>query len=179
MRDQDVVEAGEKSPHEEESRHHRQGAAVVLGSVRGADGIRTLLGSWCHAHLCDLDVRNSRNCIPPQLHAQQKSSTNRRIGCGAAGIPNERRLCACWGGSSHHCLTGAKNVAVIESLWMDRKRERMQTAPRVKITKPLTAPPSRPRFFHLTLRFPWILSLCPVSYTHLRAHETVLDLVCR
>ena len=22
-------------------------------------------------------------------------------------------------------------------------------------------------------------SLCPVSYTHLRAHETVLDLVCR
>ena len=53
-----------------------------------------------------------------------------------------------------------QSVAVIESLWMDRKRERMETAPRVKITKPLTAPPSRPRFFHLTLRFPWILSLC-------------------
>jgi hypothetical protein len=54
----------------------------------------------------------------------------------------------------------AQSVAEIESLWMDRKRERMETAPRVKITKPLTAPPSRPRFFHLTFRFPWILSLC-------------------
>src|SRR5664279_5255327 len=57
-------------------------------------------------------------------------------------------------------LTGTKNVVEIKSLWMDRKRERRETAPRVKITKPLTAPPSRPRFFHLTLRFPWILSLC-------------------
>ena len=25
----------------------------------------------------------------------------------------------------------------------------------------------------------WALMLGPVSYTHLRAHETVLDLVCR
>src|SRR5664280_405686 len=114
MRDQDVVEAGEKSPHEEESRHHRQGAAVVLGSVRGADGIRTLLGSWCHAHLWDLDVRNSRNCIPPQLHAQQKSSKNRSIGRGADGVPNERRLCACRGGVFAITLP-AQSAAEIES----------------------------------------------------------------
>ena len=26
---------------------------------------------------------------------------------------------------------------------------------------------------------PWRVALAPVSYTHLRAHETVLDLVCR
>ena len=26
---------------------------------------------------------------------------------------------------------------------------------------------------------PIVLTLSPVSYTHLRAHETVLDLVCR
>src|SRR5450759_3422010 len=25
----------------------------------------------------------------------------------------------------------------------------------------------------------WVLDLCPVSYTHLRAHETRHDLVCR
>ena len=31
----------------------------------------------------------------------------------------------------------------------------------------------------VTLRSPSAGKLCPVSYTHLRAHETVLDIVCR
>src|SRR5664279_5255326 len=125
MRDQDVVQAGEKSPHEEEGGDHCQRAAVVLGSLRGADGIRTLLGSWCHAHLWDLDVRDSRNCIPPQLHAQQKSSTNRSIGRGAAGVPNERRLCACRGGSSRHYLNWHKECGG-DQISMDGPKTRAQ-----------------------------------------------------
>src|SRR5664280_3435396 len=38
-------------------------------------------------------------------------------------------------------------------------------------------------FLEFILRYwgpmPWLLELATVSYTHLRAHETVLDLVCR
>ena len=36
-----------------------------------------------------------------------------------------------------------------------------------------------PDKFHGTEEIKTIWEYCPVSYTHLRAHETVLDLVCR
>ena len=42
---------------------------------------------------------------------------------------------------------------------------------------------SLPRLSHLLGRVPQVVGMVvaidPVSYTHLRAHETVLDLVCR
>jgi putative transposase len=43
--------------------------------------------------------------------------------------------------SFRHYLIGEEGVVEIESPWTGRKRERMGTTPRVKITKPLTALP--------------------------------------
>ena len=43
--------------------------------------------------------------------------------------------------SFRNYATGEEGVVEVESPWTGRKRERMGTVPRVRITKPLTAPP--------------------------------------
>ena len=43
----------------------------------------------------------------------------------------------------------------------------------------VNCPPSAMGHFSGTSEVPISQGLIPVSYTHLRAHETVLDLVCR
>ena len=52
-------------------------------------------------------------------------------------------------------------------------------APLLEGTWVLAADSPRPSGYDVQITFHRGRSLSPVSYTHLRAHETVLDLVCR
>ena len=67
-------------------------------------------------------------------------------------------------------VMSAEASAVGVRLVPDAPRARLVT-----VTFPSTGTPNSDNYVPATVRF----SVAPVSYTHLRAHETVLDLVCR